>query len=54
MVTDTLDPLLKILLVRKDFESEEDIRKLETIAGSLSAGLLISSTLYPEVPVIRR
>ena len=41
MVTDTLDPLLKILLVRKDFESEEDTRKLETIAGSLSAGLLI-------------
>ncbi|GAB1312041.1 hypothetical protein MFIFM68171_02251 [Madurella fahalii] len=51
MTTDTLDPALKLWLVRKGFESEEDIRNLETIAdGSLSAGLLILLHALPRNP----
>ncbi|TPX17021.1 uncharacterized protein E0L32_012331 [Thyridium curvatum] len=41
LTTSTLDGALKVWLARKGFEKEEDIRRLEQLAGSLSAGLLI-------------
>lgn len=47
LTTDTLDEGLRAWLSRKGIDNLEDIRKIETIAGSLSWGLLMVLSALP-------
>lgn len=40
MTFDTIDPVLRFWLAREGFTDDEDVRKLEELAGSLTRGLL--------------
>lgn len=48
MVVENLDAGLRAFLFRKGFESEDDLKELEQISGSLSRGICMLGHCFPK------